>query len=1109
MAESVELATILLTDMVDSTRLASEIGPVRADAIRDEHFGILREAIGSRRGAEIKNTGDGLMVAFSSASAAVECAAMMQQLIECRYRGETRGVHVRIGLGAGEATVKEGDYFGTPAVEAARLCDKAPADGILVSSAVRMLAGRCEGVDFGPGVRLELKGFPEPVEAFPVLWSPLVEEAWRGGTMPLPATLRAVPAVAYVGRASERARLEAALVAARGHERQIAMIAGEPGIGKSRLAGYIGHIAHVQRVGVCWGSCAEDFTVPYEPWIEICTQLVDWMPQDMLEEHVARHRGELQRLVPNMRAHLRALPAPQESDTETERYLLFSAVVGLLRQMAERVAMCVVIDDLQHGDAQSLALLRHLLRGGERDAMLVIGTYRDSDIDPGGALAQLLADMHALEGYQRVALKGLDAAEVAEMLKAISGHDLDDAATAAAGTIAGETGGNPFFVGEILRGLAESGELVYEPQEAGWKVDRGAGPLPESVRELIDLRVARLGRDAAETLRMAAVIGRTFDIALLTTCLGRDASAVLDELEQATAAALLSESVERTGQFSFAHALINRTLYESIGRTRRSRSHQCVAEAIEALPEPEMEERLSELASHWSLADSPSAAGKAAVYARRAGERSLAMLAPADAARLFADALKLGGDDATAERCKALIGLGAAKRQIGDRSYRETLLDASRIAGRLGDPELAAQAALTNSRGSYSLIGEVDYEFVEAIERALELDEPPVPARRARLLALEAQELEWGSDLERRRALADDAVRLARDSGDERALASVLLNAYYAYWTPLTHTKQEELARELNASGVLAEDPGLAFWSQVMNLNLALEAADQEAVRHALGEIEAAAEELREPISRWVAAYNVAGWALLHERLPTAAHLVERAFELGQKAGEPDAVFIYGAQLASLRTYQGRGEEIVGMIEESVRAYPDFAGWQAALAHVYSLQGRREEAASILSDAAARDFAHVASDQTATCAYAMYADVAAVADLPEAAAKLYALIEPWSDRFVWNGAAGFGHAQLWLGVLASALGKNELADEHMARACEVQERAGVVLWTTYAHLCWGEALGARGEGDHALEHARRALDLAGDYGYGAFEARAAKLAAATAGEPVGRPGELA
>ena len=173
---SVELGTIWLVDLVGSTRLATSVGPVRADELRDEYFALLREAIDACGGREFKNTGDGLMVAFASASAAVGCAVLCQQLFERRYRGREHQLHVRIGLGTGESTVKDGDYFGMPAIEAARLCDKAPADGILVSPLTRTLAGRVEGARFESVGQLELKGIPEPMEAFSVLWEPMDPE---------------------------------------------------------------------------------------------------------------------------------------------------------------------------------------------------------------------------------------------------------------------------------------------------------------------------------------------------------------------------------------------------------------------------------------------------------------------------------------------------------------------------------------------------------------------------------------------------------------------------------------------------------------------------------------------------------------------------------------------------------------------------------------------------------------------------------------------------------------------------------------------------------------------------------------------------------------------
>src|SRR4051812_12109857 len=159
MTDSIELAVILVTDLVGSTRLETSVGPARADELRDEHFALLREAIGASGGHEFRNTGDGLMVAFRSASAAVQCAVSMQQLFERRYRRAEEKLHVRIGLGAGESTVQDGAYFGMPSIEAARLCDQASSDGILVSPAVRMLAGRLDGIRFDSVGELELKGF--------------------------------------------------------------------------------------------------------------------------------------------------------------------------------------------------------------------------------------------------------------------------------------------------------------------------------------------------------------------------------------------------------------------------------------------------------------------------------------------------------------------------------------------------------------------------------------------------------------------------------------------------------------------------------------------------------------------------------------------------------------------------------------------------------------------------------------------------------------------------------------------------------------------------------------------------------------------------------------
>ena len=1094
MARSVELVTILLTDVVGSTRLAASVGPARADELRREHFDLLREAIASCDGREVKNTGDGLMVAFASASAAVACAVAMQQSLDRRYRNTEQPLQIRIGVGAGEATVTDGDYFGMPPVEAARLCELAPADGILVSAAVRMLAGHTEAVEFESAGELELKGFPAPVPAFSVSWVPLADESGALGRWPLPEVLRSVPAISYVGREAERATLEEALTLARGGSRQVVLLCGEPGIGKTRLASYGAHRAHAVGAAVCWGACSEELAVPYEPWIAVCSQLVERCPQALLDRHVERHGGELVRLVRNLSPRVAGLPAPQTSDPETERYLLFSAVAGFLEEMAETAPVCVVLDDMHWADGESVALLKHLVRTVEHGALQVVATYRDSDLGKDHPLSAVLADLRRVEGVRRVALHGLDVDEVAQIMTAVAGHELEAEGVQLAAEIAAETEGNPFFVGEILRGLSESGALAFDDATGRWSLDRTSRlAMPESVREVIEHRIGRLGEDNAQVLRLAAVIGRSFDVELLRAILDVDEGSLLDQLEAAVAASVLAESPDQVGRFRFAHALINQTLYDGLGATRRARMHQSVAQALEGLHGGDPGERLSELALHWRLAAVSVDTTKAARYACMAGRRALESLAPAEAVRLFTDAVELTEALDDADRCEALIGLGEAQRLTGHAAYRETLLEASRIASDLGDAELAARAALENNRGYSSVIGEVDEERVRAIERAIALDDPPRGSRRARLLALQAQELSWDPNFDRRHALAEEAIELARSGGDRRTLVEVLCQVSYALWSGETLGLRSALASELLDCVDAVRDPALQFSARYIELSTSIERGELARARAALERMQLIAEEFGQPTLRWFAAFPSAAYELMRGDMPAAERLAERAFQIGQEASEPDAVLVYGGQIGYARASEGRGEEIVALLEQSVSAYPGIAAWSAALAWALCWLDRHAQAAEILERVARDRFQHIQSGVARLTTLSLYADVAAQTGDLAAASILYELIEPCAEQIVWNTVTGCGHVRMWLGLLAGALGQHELAERHLEFACEFQEANGMMLWTARAHLGWAEMLAARGDVARAREHAARALGLSREGGYGAFEQRAASL----------------
>jgi tetratricopeptide (TPR) repeat protein len=254
------------------------------------------------------------------------------------------------------------------------------------------------------------------------------------------------------------------------------------------------------------------------------------------------------------------------------------------------------------------------------------------------------------------------------------------------------------------------------------------------------------------------------------------------------------------------------------------------------------------------------------------------------------------------------------------------------------------------------------------------------------------------------------------------------------------------------------------------------------------------AAELGHPSRTWQTEFAAAALALLRGDLVTGERLAERAFQTGQQAGEPDAVFIYGAQLAKVRTVQARGEEIIAMAEQTVEAYPAVPAWRAALASSLCWLDRHEEARAILKQAASDRFAHVLPAGADLTALVLYAEAAFQTGDSGVAGTLYGLLEPWAGQVDWNGAAGEGHARLYLGLLASVLSDYERADEHLQFACEFHQANGMQLWTARGYLGWAEALAARGDPAGAREHATRALELSRAHGYDLYEPRAAALA---------------
>jgi predicted ATPase len=294
---------------------------------------------------------------------------------------------------------------------------------------------------------------------------------------------------------------------------------------------------------------------------------------------------------------------------------------------------------------------------------MVIGTYRDSDLSRDHPLTALLADLHRDRGGERIKLDGLESQDVLALMEALAGEELDEDGRELALQVTNETAGNPFFAGEILRHMIESGAIA-QGSDGRWGLRSSIADLglPESVREVVARRVERLGEQSQQILTMAAVIGRTFDVELLDLLVDGDEEELLDVLDGAVQASLLVESMKRVGRFSFAHALISHALYDALGTTRRRLLHRRVAEALEQLCSHARGERLvsefSEavgsaggsaaiLAYHWREAGD---LDRTVHYLLMAAERAGRGGAEAEAVTLYNQTLELIPEDDAARR---------------------------------------------------------------------------------------------------------------------------------------------------------------------------------------------------------------------------------------------------------------------------------------------------------------------------------------------------------------------------------------------------------------------------------------------------------------------------
>lgn len=834
------------------------------------------------------------------------------------------------------------------------------------------------------------------------------------------STAQPATATPLVGRQRELAALKELLGRASDGTAQAAVIVGEPGIGKSRLVQSLTDEAAGSGFAVATGRCSEDEGAPpLWPWTQIFRDLHDAGVRAEPQDDEA-----LQLLLGS--AAQPPVAASNPHDASAAQFRSWDTLVRHVATASKQAPLLVVLDDLHWADASSARLLRHLVQTAT-DARLAVVVTRRTHPEPHGALAEAaeaLARRHAV----RLDLTGLDEERTAQLVASTTGRA---PAAGEAAALHRRTDGNPFFLIELVRWSGGS----HVPDD-----------VPGAVNDVVTRRVARLPDATQELLRTAAVIGRSFDLALLASASDATDDGVLDDLEPALAAGVINDDVT-VDSFRFAHALVRDAVYAGLSPSRRARRHAAVAAALERMRASR--ENLSEIARHW-LAAGPGSAARAWRAAAAAAVSAATVHAHEEAATLLAAALDAAGNDPAiepVERYGLLMARALACRAAGDNvGMMDAQAAALDSAEELGDLERLADAAMVNGMGALwttRTYGVVENRIVTTLQRVL--DELPVQDSelRCRVMLVLAAERYYIGGPRLQRALVDEGLAMARRLGDETLLAWACLTACGAIWRPASAAERLALAGEALDAAERSGDASAVVNARTMR---AMTSMENGLVAEMFADIEVAvarADELRLAFPTVVLDTLHIPWLAMQGRFDEAEQVKARTLELlSTRALEPKELAL-GA-IIPIRVWQGRVDELLAMVQDP--------GDAVAAVTVLLLQVR----AGRLADARATYGRHGLSmegdDWFLLFRLAVAAESSLVLGLRAEAAETYARLAPYAGR-VASAGSGFalGPVDAFLALAAAAAGDVVDAARHADDAltlCAAWHTELVADWLT-------------------------------------------------------------
>jgi tetratricopeptide (TPR) repeat protein len=921
-----------------------------------------------------------------------------------------------------------------------------------------------------------------------------------GTTSQPPGFEPASGAPVFVGRGRETERLRAGVEALAAGRGSLFLVCGEPGIGKTRLADETAKFAEARAIRVLWGRCWEAGGAPaFWPWVEVLRALASTIEPTRLLKSSGTGASEIARLIPE--AGLEVLSAaPQatpravlaSAEPGAERFRLFDACATLLRAEATPAPLLIILDDIHTADMASLLFLRFVARALRQSRLMIIATYRDSEVRLTPAMADLVSEI-SREGIV-LSLRGIEEPEVGRFVEIAAG---DKPTTAMVSALYRITEGNPFFVTEIVRLLIAEGRID------ALRFDMpGTFTIPDEVRVAIRRRLDLVSEATRKVLQLASVIGREFDLPLLEKIADVSTENLIHALDEAAAAGIIREAPGAAGRFLFGHALLGETADADLPKLHRQQLHRQIGDSMEELYQSDLDSRLSQIAHHYLKALPWAKPDKAIEYAERAAIRADQIFSHEEAARLYGMALEAMGLQASADqrkRCELLLSLGEAQYRagIGDES-RATFQRASDIARRIENPQCLARAVLgIGVMPTDPTV--IDQTRLALIDEALRSVGSHDSSARAMLLACQSWELHWSVDIARRDALSDEAVTIARRLGDPSTLIYVLVHRHLALWGPDNLKERVAMAHEIVALCARSNNHLWAARARYLLIADLFEAGDIAGYDGLIEGFTQLKQAAWLPLAYRERALAVR--ALMDGRFADGEALAEQAQAMGQQLRRRARNAFFFFQYA-LRRAEGRFAEVeptlkkmIGRMPSSLATLMLYRSWLAA---GYAENGAIAEATSEFQALPQQDFSALRRDETWLVIMVMLGVVCRAIGDKRRAAIVYQQLLPVKDHHaVLELNACLGPVSHYLGILAAALDREDDAIRHFDEALAFSRRMNArtylapTLHEYAALLLDGKATSA--ERERGLMLAREALQIARAIGMHVVEAKARAL----------------